>query len=236
MKLVYPMTRIPPWFNKRIKSLIQEGALLLETFRKNRNNVEIITCLNNFNDRLALLINTAKQNFYSKIVEKLQNTQRSSKAYWSLLKIFLNNKKIPIIPPLYHNNEFVIDFKKKAELFNSFFADQCSLINNSSELPSKLEYLTQSRLSSVTFSKDDIEKLIQNLDPNKAHGHDQISIRMLKLCSNSICKPLEIISNRCLETRRFPNDWKLSPSSKKATNKFSKTTVRSHYFLCVAKY
>ena len=71
----------PPWFNKRIKSLIQEGALLLETFRKNRNNVEIITCLNNLNDRLALLINTAKQNFYSKIVEKLQNTQRSSKAY-----------------------------------------------------------------------------------------------------------------------------------------------------------
>ena len=136
MKLLYAMTRIRE--KKRIKSLIQEGALLIETFRKNRNNVEIITCLNNFNDRLALLINTAKQNFYSKIVEKLQNTQRSSKAYWSLLKIFLNNKKIPIIPPLYHKNEFVIDFKKKAELFNSFFADQCSLINNSSELPSKL--------------------------------------------------------------------------------------------------
>ena len=117
-------------------------------------------------------------------------------------------KKIPNIPPLYHKNEFVIDFKKKADLFNSFFADQCSLINNSSELPRKLEYLTQSRLSSVTFSEDDIEKLIQNLDPNKAHGHDQISIRMLKLCSNSICKPLEIIFNRCLETSTFPNDWK----------------------------
>ena len=82
------------------------------------------------------------------------------------------------------------------------------LINNSSQLPSKLEHLTQSRLSSVTFPKDDIEKLIQNLDPNKAHGHDQISIRMLKLCSNSICKPLEIIFNRCLETSTFPNDWK----------------------------
>ena len=48
-----------------------------------------------------------------KIVEKLQNTQRGSKAYWPLLKIFSNNKKIPVIPPLYHNNEFVTDFKKK---------------------------------------------------------------------------------------------------------------------------
>ena len=71
----------PSWFNIRINSLIQEGTLLIETFRKNRNNVEIITCLNNLNDRLALLINTTKQNYYSKIVEKLQNTQRSSKAY-----------------------------------------------------------------------------------------------------------------------------------------------------------
>ena len=123
----------PPWFNKRIKSLIQEGPLLLETFRKNRKNVEIITCLNNLNDRLALLINTAKQHFYTKIVGKLQNTQRSSKAYWSLHKIFLNNKKISIIPPLYHKNEFVIGFRKKAELFNSFFANQCSLISNSRE-------------------------------------------------------------------------------------------------------
>ena len=50
--------------------------------------------------------------------------------------------------------------------------------------------------------------MIQNLDPNKAHGHDQISIRMLKHCSTSICKPLEIIFNRCLETGMFPNDWK----------------------------
>ena len=31
---------------------------------------------------------------------------------------------------------------------------------------------------------------------------------MLKLCSNSICKPLGIIFNRCLETSTFLNDWK----------------------------
>ena len=109
---------------------------------------------------------------------------------------------------LYHKNEFLIDFDKKAELFNSFFPGQCSLVSSSSELPSKLKHLTQSHLSLMTFSTDDIAKMIQNLDHNKAHGHDQVSIRMLKLCSNSICKPLKIIFNRCLETSTFPNDWK----------------------------
>ena len=75
------------WFNKRIKSLIQEGTLLLKTLQKNRNNVEL--------------------------------------------------------------------------------------------------------LSSITFSKDNIAKIIQSLDPNKANGCDQVSIRMLKLRSTSIYKPLE---------------------------------------------
>ena len=45
--------------------------------------------------------------------------------------------------------------------------------------------------------------MIQNLD-----RHDRISTRMLKLCSTLICKPLETIFNRCLETGRLPNDWK----------------------------
>ena len=139
---------------------------------------------------------------------------------------------------LYHKNEFLIDFDKKAELFNSFFPGQCSLISNSSELPSKLKHLTQSHLSLMTFSTDDIAKMIQNLDHNKAHGHDQVSIRMLKLCSTSICNHLEIIFNQCLERGTSPNYWKkaMFPSSKKAINKFSKTTVQSCYDLCVVKY
>ena len=40
----------------------------------------------------------------------------------ALLKKFLNNRKIPVISPLFHNNKLVTDFKEKAELFNFFFA------------------------------------------------------------------------------------------------------------------
>ena len=60
----------------------------------------------------------------------------SLKTYWSILKTLLNNKKIPCIPPLPQGNKYVTDFKKKAELFNLFFAEQCSIIDNSSEIPS----------------------------------------------------------------------------------------------------
>ena len=35
-----------------------------------------------------------------------------------------------------------------------------------------------------------------------------ISIRMIKLCHISICKPLEIIFQNCLRLGRFPSEWK----------------------------
>ena len=113
----------------------------------------------------------------------------SAKTYWSILKTLLNNKKNPCIPPLFHQGKYVTDFKKKAELFNSFFAKQCSIIQNSSKLPLTLNKKTNNSISSITFNRNDIATIIRSLDPNKAYGYDTISIRKLSICDKSICKP-----------------------------------------------
>ena len=82
------------------------------------------------------------------------------------------------------------------------------MISNSSELPLNLHYATEKRLNTLRFSNNDIEKIIQNLDPNKAHGYDKISIRMIKICDKSICKPLQLIFSQCIGTGSFPLEWK----------------------------
>ena len=82
------------------------------------------------------------------------------------------------------------------------------MIKNDSKLPSRLNYKTENRLLTVNFSTDDNEKILQNLDPNKAHGHDKISICMLQLCGNSIFKPLELISKQTMGSGSFPSEWK----------------------------
>ena len=69
------------------------------------------------------LTDDSKQKYFSRLTHMLNTSQKSTKTYWVLFKIFLNNRKILFIPPLFHNNEFVTDFKEKAELFNSFFAN-----------------------------------------------------------------------------------------------------------------
>ena len=97
---------------------------------------------------------------------------------------------------------------KEKRSFLILILQRCSLTGNSSKLSLHIQYLTDNRLSCVSFSHDKIAKVIQKLDPNKAHGHNNISIRMLKVCGPSIYKHLEIIFNQYPETRVFPSKWK----------------------------
>ena len=62
-----------------------------------------------------------------------------------------------MIPPLFYQDKFVMQFKEKAEIFTSSFAKKI--------------------VHFLYFSvEDDIAKIIENLDPNKIHGHNSISI------------------------------------------------------------
>ena len=49
--------------------------------------------------------------------------------------------------------------------------------------------MSRMRLSTL----GDIIKFIKALDPNKAHGHDGISIPTIKVCAFSIPEPLHIL-------------------------------------------
>ena len=106
----------------------------------------------------------------------------------------LNKKKVPCIPPIFHNKKFVTCLSKKADLFNSFFAKQCSII-----LPSSTNIITDQFLSNIELTKDDIKRIICKLDPNKTHGHNMISIRMWKMSGNAIIEPLFTIFKNYLK-------------------------------------
>ena len=66
------------------------------------------------------------------------------------------------------------DFKEKSEIFNSFFANQCSLIPNNSILPYELKLLKEHTLTSSDFSETDILQIINSQDWNKARSHDVV--------------------------------------------------------------
>ena len=128
---------------------------------------------------------------------------------------------------MFINNKFVTDFQEKANVFNSFFAKQCSPIPGSSVLPAKISYMTKDRIKTICFGKIDFIKLIKALDVSKAHGHDGISVKMIKICADPIAHPLTLIFQNSLVAGIFANDWKkanIVPIHKKMINKLFQIT------------
>ena len=143
--------RDPPWININIKQLIQEKNDTYSIYILSDKGPQIFQMVKYLQTQLKNLIEHSQEKYYLRISKKMMNQMTSLKTYWSILKTFLNNKKIPSIPPLLQDNKYVTDFKKKAELFNFFFAKQCSIIDNSSELQSNYLKKTDKSISTITL-------------------------------------------------------------------------------------
>ena len=175
--------------------------------RSNKTNQDFLI-LDSVSRHLNDQIELAKQNYYDNLSNKLINPSTSQKKYWTLLKTLINGKKVPVIPPLLVNDSYISNFKEKANEFNIFFANQCSSVDTGSKIPNELELITNENLFDIYFTSDDILNIINNLNVNKAHGCDNISIRIVKMFGKSICKPLELIFRNCIAAEKFPRIWK----------------------------
>ena len=67
---------------------------------------------------------------------------------------------------------------------------------------------TNTKITSFYVTKEDILLITKNLDSTKAHGLDNISIKMIKIWGESITVPLKIIFEQSLKEKKFPEVWK----------------------------
>ena len=72
------------------------------------------------------------------------------------------------------------------------------MIQERSTITSDFPPLTHKSLLSLRFTANDMKNVISKLDPNKVHGHGMIGTVTIKLCDDSLYKPLELIFKSCL--------------------------------------
>ena len=149
-------------------------------------------------------LSTAKHKYIMQMCEKLKDHLTAPKAYWKILNLLLSNKKVLAIQPLLFDGEIISNFSQKAAIFNKYFASQCTLLQNSSSLPT-LRLKTDKTLSSLNISKHDIFAIIENLNFNKSHGWDDLSIKMINLCGKSVAYPLKFTFEASLLGGEFPD-------------------------------
>ena len=112
-----------------------------------------------------------------------------------------------MIPSLLENGIFVTDFTEKAQLINEYFVRQCSTIGTGSIIPT-LTLKAASTITDINISDEAILSIIRSLNPCKAHGCDEISVRLIKLSDAALIYPLKLIFKNIIRTGVFPDIWK----------------------------
>ena len=99
--------------------------------------------MSKLSEDLTNAITNSKLAYYRRISSKLNDPSTVPKTYWSILKSFVNSKKILLIPPILVMDQLMTNFLEKANLFNDFFIQQCNTIENDSTLPNDLNFVLQ---------------------------------------------------------------------------------------------
>ena len=120
----------PPWMNKEIKNALRHKNRIYKKYISGGMRQNDKNDLTEISDFVHNLISNTKSSYFKRLGEKLNNPLTKSKTYWTILKRLMNKVKIPTIPPVLVDDTLVTDFKEKAGIFNTFFANQCNILDN----------------------------------------------------------------------------------------------------------
>ena len=169
---------------------------------------EDLKILHEHQSRCRRAVRYAKKSYFSRLANNVTDPNLGSKKYWSILNQFLHKWKSPRSHPVrYSRNNLIADVTTKENIFNIFFANQCSLTDTDSVLPQQT-FATNLRINNIPLDEAKILALIRALTINKAHGWDNISIQMIKICDESLVKPLMKVYQNSLDSCIFPSKWK----------------------------
>ena len=165
---------------------------------KNKRPEAAYYSLQNLLSEISSYSSKYKNDYCMRLGKRLGDLARSIKSYWATLRTLWNGKKVTNISTLLVNNKPTTEFDAKANIFNKYFASQCTTIDNNSILRSTLNHLTDEKLCSFNIFSEVVFQLIKNLDL-KYDEHDEISVKMIKLT---------LVFENCLASERFSNIWK----------------------------
>ena len=204
-KKIHP--KDPPWITQPLKTLYTNYKRKYKKFAKKNFPPDEKQQIDDLKSEYTNLVESEKDKYLKRLGNQVSNPKTGQKKYWSALKKLLNKNITSVIPPILQQSIFITDAIEKCNIFNNYFKEQCRTINTSSSLPSLVRTTTHT-LNSINFSQNSIIEHINKLNVNKAHGHDEISIRLIKMCNNAIAKPLFISFINCISKGYFPKKWK----------------------------
>ena len=135
--------------------------------------------------------------------ENLETAQKQKK-FWNYIS---NSKKDSSgVAPLRHEGVLVDDTKLKAEILNKQYHSVFTPEHEDEQIPNLNDNYPS--MNEIYITVNCTQKLLQNLNPSKATGPDEIPSRILKQYAQEFAPHLTHIFNISLSRGEVPIDWR----------------------------
>ena len=191
-----------PWISNNIRRLMRRRKRAYNKYKRSKSNYNW--------ERYKDLQNTVKDEIaqsHTRYIERIFSSDNDEKVVnkksWSYIKKL--RKDSVGIPTLKSNGKEATKAKEKAEVlgkqYKSVFTkeDTSSIPTLENSLPT---------MPKIVIESKGVEKLLSQLNPQKAIGPDQIPTRILKDHRTIVAPILTVIYQQSLETGCVPTDWK----------------------------
>lgn len=219
-----------PWINNKIRKLMRQRDK--HFFKRHQSDLH----LQKYKKLKTLVQKETRSSYWNYISNIITEDCLSSpeknkpKRLFSYLRSLRNSDSIA---PLKENGFLVSDNPGKARILNTQFQSVFSK-DLGSELPDKGPSPHPS-MSDIIITTDGVEKLLKNLNPNKAQGPDNIAPIVLKSLASQLAPSLTHIFSVSLKTGSVPSDWTVAnicPVFKKG-EKFKASNYRPVSLTCI---
>ena len=195
---------LPPWLDREVQLSIQKR----DSFKKNQNWTEYKR-QRNFTTNL---IRKKKKQYVSKLVSQSDNKQ--TKQLWNVLR---NTQKSLTIPNISHSSTEPCN-TSPLDASNSLNQHFVNIANSQNSSPASTPAPT-SRSPTPNFPEThnipnitmtEVILLFKSIDLKKATGHDNLSVRILRLALPFVSHIITDILNKAIEEGIFPSQWKIA--------------------------
>ena len=131
-------------------------------------------------------------------------SEKNARPFWRYIKS--KKQDNTGVSPLLREGQLATDSRSKAEIllqqFSSVFTKKMT-----GPMPIVQKQVEES-LENMKIDKKGVQKLLQNINPSKASGPDEIPNIVLKECSNELSVAVTFLFQKSLNSGSLPDDWK----------------------------
>nr|CAI5837667.1 unnamed protein product [Callosobruchus analis] len=198
------------WMTSGLLKSIHRKSELYKDVLKSPDNNELLTYFKKYRNHLSNTTKHAKEIYFR---SKIEQNKCNNTLLWQCLKEATNRnkKKVEITGIKMKNGTQLTSKTDMANEFLEYFTHIGPSLAGKIKQTKKYEFTSNSTPNSIVLlptSKDEIIKIISQLQTKKAAGCDQIRNETIKQIAEHISEPLCFIFNLCIDGRQFPEAFK----------------------------